>query len=509
MPDSSTKIEAIVTWVSEGADKVKSDAESVQASTEKMAQSSSVYMDDFAKQFNGLTSASDGAAQGISADLDIVSSSYGDLLQVSEHTSDGIVTSYTAIAESSGKAAGASSDLSGAMSISDESANRAAREFLGLDEATKKSAESTKKAGQAHQEHASLSLMDVMAAMQIAQMIGQVIAAMDKEYEAIRNLSTAFTTLTGSADKAAAAMNNLQQSAAARDFGTVNIGNAEKHLMMLGISADEAQKEVERVAEGIASVGGSASQVEPVVMELQKIKSESRVTTEEMNQLVAQGLPAWQLLADGMGVSVKRAQQEVASGAITGTKAFDTMMNQLSMDTGNTEAQSHSLSAEWNRLGENMSKAFGPVLDHLAKMIEGLNSLLEKTDALNDSFKQFGGTLAFVGQLLSGMTGTVGFSTLGHAEGIIDSPVGHFATVGERGPETMFIPQGASIFPNGSNPLDALSSGSSSALPSFAGAMANMTVNITHVITLDSRVIAQQTIPHIAPLVRGLTGSRM
>lgn len=39
-----------------------------------------------------------------------------------------------------------------------------------------------------------------------------------------------------------------------------------------------------------------------------------------------------------------------------------------------------------------------------------------------------------------------------HASGILNNPVGHWATVGEQGPEVMYVPQGASIFPHGSMP---------------------------------------------------------
>lgn len=37
-----------------------------------------------------------------------------------------------------------------------------------------------------------------------------------------------------------------------------------------------------------------------------------------------------------------------------------------------------------------------------------------------------------------------------HASGIMNSPTGHLALVGERGPELMYVPRGASIYPNGS-----------------------------------------------------------
>ena len=49
-------------------------------------------------------------------------------------------------------------------------------------------------------------------------------------------------------------------------------------------------------------------------------------------------------------------------------------------------------------------------------------------------------------------TGSVATTTGAHASGILNSPVGHWAVVGEQGPEMMYVPQGASIFPNGSMP---------------------------------------------------------
>jgi hypothetical protein len=39
-------------------------------------------------------------------------------------------------------------------------------------------------------------------------------------------------------------------------------------------------------------------------------------------------------------------------------------------------------------------------------------------------------------------------SLVGHASGIMNSPIGHYALVGEKGPELMYVPKGASIYSN-------------------------------------------------------------
>jgi tape measure domain-containing protein len=385
---------------------------------------------------------------------------------------------------------------------------KAASSSEQLAEATKNSGRAAEESRQSHEGYHGSLLNEIQNIIQIVQLIGQWIGAMEKENESIANTSAAMTTLSGDTEKAAQAFNDLDKSAAAHDFGIVAIGNAEKHLMMLGVSAEEASKEIQRVSDSIASVGGNAAQVEPVVVELQKIKTESKVTTQEMDQLVSQGLPAWKLLADQMGISVEQAQKRVAAGAVTGSQAFNAIMDQSAKYSGAADAQSQSLGAEWTRLGENVSKAFGPFLNQLAAAIEQINELFDGTSKLDDAFRALGDSISKAFSNFGSAGSMGGFGMSGHASGIIDSPVGHMAMVGEDGPEPMWIPQGASVFPSGTNPFSALSS-SAPALSSMMGGGNSGSQSITVNLHLDSRVVAQQVIPHIAPMARQQFGRRM
>jgi tape measure domain-containing protein len=490
MPDQTQTIiavfEAETAGFTEGAEKIAADSKAIQESTAGMGQS----FTDWGKETGAaFTRTSDGMAEF----SDNFSKQFNGLSTVSESASK----SFTEVSS-------ASRDLGGAIAISDESANKAAREFLGLDEATKKTGKSAEDAKQAHEGYHGSLMNEIQAIIQIVQMIGQWIGSMAKENEAIANTVTAMTTLSGSTEKAAQAFNDLDKSAAAHDFGIVAIGNAEKHLMMLGVSADEASKEIQRISDAIASVGGNANQVEPVVVQLQKIKTESRVTKQEIDQLASSGLDAWKLLADQMGISVEQAQKRVTAGAVTGSQAFNAIMDQSAKYSGAADAQSQSLGSEWTRLGENASKSFGPFLKQLAAAIEQINELYDGTSKLDDAFRSLGDSISKAFSNFGSAGSMGGFGVSGHATGIIDSPVGHMAMVGEDGPEPMWIPQGASVFPSGTNPFSAMSSSA----PALSGGSGMATVNITHQIYLDSRIIAQATIPHIAPMARQQFGRR-
>jgi len=79
---------------------------------------------------------------------------------------------------------------------------------------------------------------------------------------------------------------------------------------------------------------------------------------------------------------------------------------------------------------------------------------------------------------------------IGHASGIMNNPVGHWAMVGERGPEQMYVPQGASILPSGMNP---------------GGASPQIIVQPPD-IYLDGVRLSRGLMPHIAAAIRYNTG---
>lgn len=117
---------------------------------------------------------------------------------------------------------------------------------------------------------------------------------------------------------------------------------------------------------------------------------------------------------------------------------------------------------KWDRLGRDIMtslKGWIPIIQGVWKIITSIFS-----GAIDFIKNLVGGFVSSVGSMISGLIngiGGVASHIPGHASGILNNPYGHFAVVGERGPEVMFVPQGASIFPNGAFPSSA--SGSSGA----------------------------------------------
>ena len=519
----------------EGVQQVEESSKAIASSTEDMGQQFEYTWTSLDK--NGkvvqqtMTASSQAAADSAKAFNDVREQELGisdalstvnDASKETEKATSGLSNSITSVGDASKGTAdntkkaseeiaavgGASKEAGTNIAAVGGASEETARSTDTLTESTKKTKTATDEAKTSH-EGFMQTLQNVQQIIQLVQLVAQFIAAMDKLDEALKNSQTAFTYLTGSADEASKVMSKLNTSFAAQAFGTQPVDNAAQHLMMLGKSADEAQNVIEKVADGLAAMGKDSSNLDAISVSLENMKTESRITTQEMNNLVNQGLPAWDALALGMGKDVATAQREVKDGAVQGSQAFNEMMIGLGQYTGAAAAKTNDLSSEWTRFSQNFAKLMGPVIDTLAKMFEIINEILEGTYDLSQT--PLGSAFG------SAPGGTFAGMGVGHASGIIDSPIGHFATVGENGPETMFVPKGASIFPNGANPLDALQGGAGTSLASSLNALgdislAGMTGGISGPLNLylyfDSQQFAQYFIPQMANTMRAYFGVR-
>ena len=504
--ESSKAIEASTTGVAKSYEDMSKQLETTGASAsgtftlmDDGLQKTIVYTDDFQKQFSGVSEAW-----------------------------DNVTSSAASFGDTSKKTAESSQALNSALVISDEEADKAAKSFLGLDEETKNTKTATDEAKTSHQSFMQ-TLQEVQNIIQIIQLLGQVITALDKMDEAMKNSQIAFTYLTGSADEASKVMTKLNTSFAAQAFGTQPVDNAAQHLMMLGKSADEAQNVIEKVSDGLSAMGKDATNLDSISVELEKMKDESRITSQEMDNLVAQGLPAWDALAKGMGTDVATAQREVKDGAVQGSQAFNEMMIGLGQYTGAAASKANDLSSEWTRFAQNFAKVMQPVIDVLTKVLDMMNNFMEGNTSLNDIMFNPGnfGFNTLPSNLGIQPQGNQTGEMAGFASGGTDLPAG-WRVVGEEGPELQWSQGGDTIIPSGVDPLDFLgmSGGSSvssalSGVPSLTSSslnalgdisLAGLTGGISGPLNLylyfDSQQFAQYFIPQMANTMRAYFGVR-
>jgi tape measure domain-containing protein len=341
---------------------------------------------------------------------------------------------------------------------------------------------------------------------QVVGMIASFIGALDKQYESTQNATRSFGNLSLSMDQAKQQYEDLASMSASKAFGVDKIVQAQMYFDRLGKSAGVTKDEIAKMADALAAAGQGGDNLIKVIDDMHKLQDTSRVTKDQIDQLAKDGIQAWDLLAFAMGVTVPEAMQRVQQGAVTGKQAYQDIMNGVIKDTGAADQKSHDLSNSWQQLGQAATRALDPLLQGLTKLLDMLSQAQEAAHA----FEAILAIATMGGSLLPKLPG----SSFGqHASGIMDNPTAHWATVGERGPELMYVPEHASIFSNGVNPFansgSSSSGGAVSLLPSLTasplqggGSLGPQTIQIY----LDSRMIAEQTIPHFAPIIRAYSG---
>jgi tape measure domain-containing protein len=113
-------------------------------------------------------------------------------------------------------------------------------------------------------------------------------------------------------------------------------------------------------------MGGSAEQINRVVTALGQMRAKQKVSAEEMNQLTEAMIPAWEILAKRIGVSVPEAMKMAEKGTLDASKAIDGIIEGMGAKfDGMMAKQSTTTAGRFSNLMDqlkNMGISFGTAL---------------------------------------------------------------------------------------------------------------------------------------------------
>lgn len=213
--------------------------------------------------------------------------------------------------------------------------------------------------------------------------------AMDAE-----NVTTALTTLDGSAAKAAKEMANLNSFAAKTPFKTLDIDTAAEQLQGFGYKAGQVIPMIKSIGDALGSVGKETpAELMSVVDIFGKMKSEGKVTAQQMTELGVHGINAWKALSDGSGKSIKDLKEMVAKGLLPANEAVGWLTKGIEKNplyAGGMAKQSDTLAGIVSTLSSDWDQFMASIISPALPMLEkGLGKL---TDLLSSpSFQKFAG----------------------------------------------------------------------------------------------------------------------
>ncbi|MDO6355108.1 tape measure protein [Caloramator sp. CAR-1] len=136
-----------------------------------------------------------------------------------------------------------------------------------------------------------------------------------------------FTTMLGSAQKAQDFLDKMGKFASSTPFEYPDLLDASQRLMAMGFSADEVLPTLKAVGDAMAGMGKGANEINGVIYALGQMRMAGRVNAQDMMQLVNQGIPAWQILAEAMGKTTAEVRKMSEQGLIPADYAVNVLIN--------------------------------------------------------------------------------------------------------------------------------------------------------------------------------------
>lgn len=214
--------------------------------------------------------------------------------------------------------------------------------------------------------------------------MGGAVAVTGLKFNAMKEQADiAFTTMLGSGLMAKSFLDELQAFAAKTPFEFPDLIRASQRLLAMGFAASEIIPTMTAIGDAVAALGGGQMEIDRVTTALGQMNAKGKTSAEEMMQLTEAGIPAWQMLADKIGVSVPEAMKMVTAGAIDAKTTVSAVVDGIETRFGGMmAAQSQTFNGLLSNLKDNFTQLSGTVMQPFFDMAKvGLKQVVEITSS--------------------------------------------------------------------------------------------------------------------------------
>lgn len=166
----------------------------------------------------------------------------------------------------------------------------------------------------------------------------------------------AFETLLGSAERANRFLRELEVYARRTPFGFVGLQQASRQLLAYGFTAGRVLDMIEPIGDAVAAMGGSNQMFEAIIRALGQIQAKGKLAAQEFLQLSEQGIPAWQFLADMLGVTIPEAMDMASRGMISSSVAIEAVLTGMTRRFGGAmRRQADTILGRWEQIKDGLA----------------------------------------------------------------------------------------------------------------------------------------------------------
>ena len=230
----------------------------------------------------------------------------------------------------------------------------------------------------------------------------------------IEQYTTSFEVMTGSAEKAAQIMEELQKIGAETPFETETIAETTQLLMNYGFTADEAIEKM-RMLGDISQ--GSADKMNRIAMAYGQMSSAGKVQLEDVKQMIEAGFNPLQEISESTGESMESLYDRISNGTLA-VDEITASMQRATSEGGkyyqSMEMQAQTINGLISTLKDNAMQLLGEVVEPISDSMreELLPAAIDAIEGMQKAFKEDG-----VDGLIEAGTEVISNFLLGMAEG--------------------------------------------------------------------------------------------
>ena len=188
----------------------------------------------------------------------------------------------------------------------------------------------------------------------------------------------------GEADHLIASMQQIGEESA---YDTTQLLPLARQWVNIGNTSDEAISKMKKIVDLGSAYGMQTEQIQAANLALTQMSMAGKIGAQDMMQLINAGVPAWQLLADKMGLSVAEVRELSQEGAL-GEEAIGTLWDAITEKTqGAADTMGNTLMAKFSNMQESVTNSMAGIGDIIAQGFD-LKDVLTDMGTQTEAFKQ-------------------------------------------------------------------------------------------------------------------------
>lgn len=210
--------------------------------------------------------------------------------------------------------------------------------------------------------------------------------------------------LMGSAEKGQEMLSRIQKFAKDTPFDFNSTQKFAQQLKIAGLNGDQLFKTMQVIGD---SAQGNVEKAEGIATAYQQMSAKGKIQTEEMNQLLERGIPAWDMLAKATGKSKAELMQMASQGKLLSDEYLPKLVDQMDKTFGGgMQKQAQTFNGQLDQLEDNLlmigSRGVAPLRQALTGLMKDVNDVfdgkLSVTEMLGKWGRQFKEGLTKLGE---------------------------------------------------------------------------------------------------------------